>query len=183
MTFDEWRILVKGLKSVYTSDRFLPDADAIKLWFKLLQDLEYTAVNAAAQKYILTNKFPPTVADIRESATELQHGKCPDWGEAWEETCKAIKRFGFYRPKEALESLRPLTRETVNWLGFSNLCMSENPTADRANFRTCYEIVAKREQQAQILPLPLQETIKQLADGMATNDKSGQSLLADNERK
>lgn len=178
MEREEFKILVKGMKAVYAQPSFIPDQDAFNVWYALIKDLEYEVCNAAIQKWMLTNKFPPTIAEIRELSAEIKHGKLPDWGEAWDETCKAIKRFGFYRAQEAVASLSPLTRETVNRLGFTNLCMSENPTADRANFRTCYEIVAKREQQSQVLSLPLQETIKQLSSGfgMANND-SGQRLL------
>lgn len=179
----EFAFFASALRTYYSKENLLPNSQAMELWFRQLMDIPYPVAEVTLNKWVATNKWSPSIAEIRELATEIQNGKLPDWGEAWEETCKAISRYGFYRPKEALESLRPLTRETVNRLGFSNLCMSENPTADRANFRTCYEIVAKREQQAQILPLPLQKTIKQLADGMATNDKSGRPLLTDNERK
>ena len=164
MEREEFKILVKGMKAVYAQPTFIPDQDAFNVWYGLMKDLEYQVCNAAIQKWMLTNKFPPTIAEIRELATEIQCGKLPDWGEAWEETCRAIRRYGFYRPKEGLESLSPLTRETVNRLGWSNLCLSENPTADRANFRQCYELVAKREYENNVLSLPLRETIKQLSD-------------------
>lgn len=166
MEREEFKILVKGMKAVYAQPTFIPDQDAFNVWYGLLKDIDYQVCNAAIQKWMLTNKFPPTIAEIRELATEIQRGKLPDWGEAWEETCKAIRRYGFYRPKEGLESLSPLTRETVNHLGWSNLCLSENPTADRANFRQCYEIVAKREHENDVLSLPLIETIKQLSDSI-----------------
>ena len=55
MTFDEWKILVKGMKSVYPEPWFLPDGDSVKIWFQLLQDLDYKVLNAAIQKYALTN--------------------------------------------------------------------------------------------------------------------------------
>ena len=166
MEREEFKILVKGMKAVYAHPTFIPDQDAFNVWYGLLKDIDYQVCNAAIQKWLLTNKFPPTIAEIRELATEIQCGKLPDWGEAWEETCKAIRRYGFYRPKEGLESLSPLTRETVNRLGWSNLCLSENPTADRANFRQCYEVVAKREHENNVLSLPLIETIKQLSDSI-----------------
>lgn len=178
MTAKEFAIFADALRTYFPREALLPNNQAMELWFRQLQDIPYPVAEAALNKWVATNKWSPSIAEIRELSAEIKNGRLPDWGEAWDETCKAIKRFGFYRPKEALESLSPLTRETVNRLGFTNLCMSENPTADRANFRTCYEIVAKREQQAQILSLPLQETIKQLSDGFAMDSKNnGQPLL------
>lgn len=171
MEREEFKILVKGMKAVYAQPSFIPDQDAFNVWYGLIKDLDYKVCNAAIQKWMLTNKFPPTIAEIRELATEIQCGKLPDWGEAWEETCKAIRRFGFYRPKEGIESLSPLTREVVNRLGWNNLCLSENATADRANFRQCYEIVAKREHENNVLSMPLKETIKQLSGSMDFESK------------
>lgn len=166
----EFALFAAALRTYYSRENLLPNAQAMELWFRQLQDIPYPVAEAALNKWVSTNKWSPSIAEIRELAAEIKNGKLPDWGEGWEETCKAIKRFGFYRAQEAIESLSPLTRETVKRLGFTNLCMSENPSADRANFRTCYEIVAKREQEAQILSLPLQETIQQLSDGFAVND-------------
>lgn len=159
----EFGIFASALRTYYSKENLLPNAQAMELWFKQLQDIPFTVAEAALNKWVSTSKWSPSIAEIRELSSEIQNGKLPDWGEAWEETCKAIRRFGFYRPKEGIESLRPLTRETVNRLGWNNLCMSENATADRANFRQCYEIVAKREHESQVLSLPLQETIKQLS--------------------
>lgn len=162
----EFMMFASALRTYYSRENLLPNEQAMELWFRQLQDIPFNVAETALNKWVATNKWSPSIAEIRELSAELVNGELPDWGEAWEETCKAIKRYGFYRPKEALDSLSPLARETVNRLGFTNLCLSENPAADRANFRTCYEIVAKREQQAQVLSLPLQETIKQLSDSL-----------------
>lgn len=178
----EFAYFASALRTYYSKENLLPNSQAIELWFRQLQDIPYPVAEATLNKWVATNKWSPSIAEIRELAAEIQNGKLPDWGEAWEETRKAIKRFGFYRPKEALESLRPLTRETVKRLGFTNLCLSENEAVDRANFRNNYEIIAKREQQAQVLPLPLQETIKQLSDSLSTKDSAGQPLLIEKER-
>lgn len=176
----EFALFASALRTYYSKENLLPNSQAMELWFRQLMDIPYPVAEATLNKWVATNKWSPSIAEIRELAAEIQNGKLPDWGEAWEETCKAISRYGYYRPKEALASLSPLTRKTVERLGFTNLCLSENPTADRANFRQCYEIVAKREQEAQVLSLPLQQIIQQLSDGMAPN--SGQPLLTDKER-
>nr|DAM44129.1 MAG TPA: replisome organizer [Caudoviricetes sp.] len=176
----EFALFASALRTYYSKENLLPNSQAMELWFRQLMDIPYPVAEATLNKWVATNKWSPSIAEIRELAAEIQNGKLPDWGEAWEETCKAISRYGYYRPKEALASLSPLTRKTVERLGFTNLCLSENPTADRANFRQCYEIVAKREQEAQVLSLPLQQIIQQLSDGMAPS--SGQPLLTDKER-
>lgn len=160
MTFDEFKALAKGMKSVYTSERFLPDADSIKIWYQMLQDLEYQSASAAIQKYMLTNKYPPTIADIREAAASVQHGDVPDWSDAWEVVLRCISKYGSYRESDALASMDEMTRTAVKRLGFRNICMSENITADRANFRMIYEQLAQRKQKEQQISLPLKELIQ-----------------------
>ena len=67
MTREEFKTLVKGMKAVYAQPTFIPDQDAFNVWFELLKDIPYQQANVAIQKYMLTEKFPPTIADIRES--------------------------------------------------------------------------------------------------------------------
>lgn len=162
MEREQFKVLCKGMKAVYTQETFLPDADAFNVWFGLLGDLDYAVLNAAIQKYMLTNRFPPTIADLREIATTISTGTIPDWGEGWEQVLQAIRKFGSYRETEALASMDELTQTCVRRIGFRNICMSENITADRANFRMIYEQIADRTKKESALPISLNNTIKQL---------------------
>ncbi len=162
MTFDEFKILAKGLKSVYTSPNFLPDADSVKIWFSLLSDLDYNIANIAIQKYMLTEKFAPTIADIREMATNVKTGDKPLWSDGWEEVLMAIRKYGSYRENEALESMSELTRMAVQRLGFRNICMSENIMTDRANFRMIFEQLAERNHTQMQIPAKLSNLIEQV---------------------
>lgn len=179
MTKDEFKILCKGMKAVYTQSTFLPDADAFKVWYSLLQDLDYTIAQAAIQKYMLTNEFPPTIADIRKNAVSVQAGDKKTWSEGWEEVMKAIGNFGSYREEEALESMSEITRKAVKKLGFRNICLSENSTADRANFRTIYEQMAENEYTAKQIPLNLSkliESIQQTEQQKRINSKDQEKI-------
>lgn len=179
MTKDEFKILCKGMKAVYTQSTFLPDADAFKVWYSLLQDLDYTIAQAAIQKYMLINEFPPTIADIRKNAVSVQAGDKKTWSEGWEEVMKAIENFGSYREEEALESMSEITRKAVKKLGFRNICLSENITADRANFRTIYEQMAENEYTAKQIPLNLSkliESIQQTEQQKRINSKDQEKI-------
>lgn len=162
MNFEEFAILVKGMKSAYPSQNFLPDADSVKIWFQLLNDLDYQTANVAIQKYILTNKFPPTVADIREGAAAVTVGEKPLWSDGWEEVMTAIKKYGSYQETAALESMTEITRQAVQRLGFRNICMSENIAADRANFRMIYEQIADRNHRERQIPMKLSHMIEEI---------------------
>lgn len=162
MEREQFKTLVKGMKAIYSQPTFIPDQDAFNMWFALIGDLPYEVCNVAIQKYMLTNKFPPTVAEIREIAANVIGGDPLTWGESWERALNAVRRFGSYNQAAALDSLDPLTRKCVESIGFMQLCMSENIMVERAHFQKIFDIFAKREQQQKQMPLQLQEAISML---------------------
>ena len=155
MTKKEFATFAMALKTYYPRENLLPNDQAMDLWFEQLQDIPYMVAETGLRKWVSLNKWSPSIADIREMATSISFGELPDWGEAWEEVCKAIRQYGSYRAVDALESLSPLARKATERMGFRNLCMSENPSADRANFRMVYETLAEREKKNAQLPEPL----------------------------
>ena len=72
--------------------------------------------------------------------------------EAWGVVQKAMSDYGWYHPQEAFATMDELTLAVVKNLGWSRLCQSENPTADRANFREAYEKKAAEAQNTNALP-------------------------------
>lgn len=160
MTFEEWKKLVKGLKSVYTSERFLLDGDSVKIWYELLKDMDYKVLNLAIQKYMVTGKFPPTVAELREYAVGITDPTITnDYGDGWEQVLGAVRKYGYYNVDEALASMDEVTRKCVKRLGWKNICMSENPIADRANFRQIYEQEKLKRKELQQLPDKVKQAI------------------------
>lgn len=102
MTRDEFKILVKGMKAIYAQPTFLPDKDAFDMWFALLGDLPYKAANIAIQKHMLTEKFPPTPAEIREKAAQMIETQETEMSEleAWALVRKAIRNSGYHAKEE-----------------------------------------------------------------------------------
>lgn len=164
MEREDFKLLVKGMKAVYAQPTFIPDKDAFDIWYQMLHDLDYKVANAAVQKYILTNKFPPTIADIREMAVTVSAGEKPLWSDGWDQTLKAIRKYGSYNPAAAMESLDDITRQTVQRLGYVDLCRSENIMADRANFRMIFEQIADRKHKNDQLSTSLTQLISGLQE-------------------
>lgn len=158
----EFALFAMALKTYYPRENLLPNNQAMELWFKQLQDIPYKVAETGLNKWVSLNKWSPSIADIREMASSVAHGELPDWGEAWEEVCKAIRFYGSYRPQEALDSLSPLTRKATERMGFRDLCMSENVMADRAQFRKVYEQLAERERTSAQMPAPLRQLILEM---------------------
>lgn len=102
MTRDEFKILVKAMKAVYSSENFIADKDAFNVWFELLKDLPYEQANLAIQKYMTSEKFPPTIADIRTKATEIVAPAEESMSElqAWALVQKALRNSGYNSEEE-----------------------------------------------------------------------------------
>jgi hypothetical protein len=172
MTKDEFKILAKGLKAVYTYPSFLPDADSLEIWFQLLKDLPYEVCNVAIQKYMMTETKIPTPADIRNLCSSVMAGDKPLWSDGWDEVMRAMRRYGSYNEVEALESMSDITKQCVRRLGYQNLCRSEEIGVDRANFRMIFEQIANREHEKQKLPSGMPQLIASIQEKKMLESKN-----------
>ena len=102
MEREQFKVLVKAMKAVYAQPTFIPDQDAFNVWFALLGDLPYKQAELAVQKHMATEKFPPTIADIREKAEQITSVKETEMSEleAWAMVRKAIGRSNYYAEEE-----------------------------------------------------------------------------------
>jgi hypothetical protein len=165
MEKQEFAMLAAAMRTYYSKENLLPNQQAMELWYRELKDIPFPVAEAALRKWVATNKWSPSIAEIREMTVNVTQGDEPTWGEAWEKALHAVRRYGMYRPKEALDSLDPLTRRCVEKVGFREMCMSENIAVERANFRMIYETLAERRKTEQQLALPLREAISRLQIG------------------
>lgn len=140
----EFVTLVLAMQAMYGTE-FIGTEEAMDVWFALLHDLDYQILSKALQKHMLTNKFKPTVAELREIYADLIYPVISDWSEGWEKVSRAIGHYGMYRTEEAMESFDEVTREAVKRLGFQNICLSENIVADRARFAEIYQAIQQRK--------------------------------------
>lgn len=163
LTKQEFAIFAAALKTYFSKENnLLPNEAAMELWFRELQDIPFPVAEAALQKWVHTEKWSPSIAEIREMAATITSGEIPGWGDGWEKVLKAIRTHGMYNISGALNSLDPLTRQAVERVGFREICMSENISVERANFRMVYENLAEREKARQQVALPLQQVIERL---------------------
>jgi len=176
MEFEEFEKLVMVMKAAYMSDKFLKDVYSIKLWYSLLKDIPYEVATATAQHLILNSKYPPSIAEFRETASNMTLDTGGDWSEGWQTVTSAISRFGYTNQSGALESMSPTTRTCVERMGWLNICMSENIQVDRANFRKIYEVVQDRQKQQHKLPQKLQDTIEQLKSSTQLENKAPKQI-------
>ncbi|MUT66036.1 replicative helicase loader/inhibitor [Paenibacillus sp. NEAU-GSW1] len=134
--------------------------DVISLWDMMLSDLSLDVAKKAVQYHLSRSVYPPTVADIREAAAKVSNPRTLDWIEAWEKIGTAIRRFGFYREKEALESMPDEVARMAKQFTWRELCLNENIDTLRAQFRMAWETQTKRNNEQRILPLELMDALE-----------------------
>lgn len=152
------------LKKAYGSDRIMPDQEAIDVWYGFLKDIDYPVMRNAVSQYVSSSKFPPAISELRDTAMKLVTGQAQPWDEAWGQVLMAIRKFGYMREQEALDSLPEMIRRIVARFGFQNLCQSENISVDRANFRDVYKAEVQRRHGAGILPAAIRSEAETLLE-------------------
>jgi hypothetical protein len=152
----------------------LPDA-TIRIYQRLLSDLDFDLLKAATLQCATTNTFFPAVAEIRAAAVELKAMAegIPSEIEAWGEVLDQMRKVG---SRCVPDFSHPLVAQVVRQMGWINLCLSENQISDRARFIEAYSQTNKMSRRrAQMLPEVLDivdhklspgEKIKQLAMSM-----------------
>lgn len=152
MDRQQFATLTIGIKSAYPASKILEDNASMDFWYKMLNDIPYEIAENAVMEHICTNIYPPNIAEIRKLCVERCRRPVLSFDEAWGVVKNAMSTYGWDHPQEAYETMDELTLAVVKNLGWSRLCQSENPTADRANFREAYEAKAKAAQNSQQLP-------------------------------
>ena len=124
------------------------DDNRLRLYVEMLSDIPPSILEASVKKLIMTNKFLPSIAEIRETAygiKEIISGTAaPDESEAWGEVIKAIRSVGYYgKPKFSHEAITV----AVNNIGWQDICMTTNEGMNtlRSQFRRAYQLAAQRQ--------------------------------------
>ncbi|ANY67298.1 hypothetical protein BBD42_13050 [Paenibacillus sp. BIHB 4019] len=134
--------------------------DTVTLWEMMLDDLPLNVAQQAVKYHLSKSVFPPTVADIREAAAKVSSPRALDWIEAWEKISTAIRKFGYYREKEGMESLPDEVSRMAKQFTWRELCLNENIDTLRAQFRMAWETQLKRNHEQNILPVGLMDALE-----------------------
>ncbi len=181
MEREEFKILVKAMKAVYAQPTFIPDQDAFNVWYALLQDLTYEQANLAVQKYMITEKFPPTIADIRQKANEIVQ---PDVEiltelEAWSLVRKALSNSGYHAEEEFAklpEACRIAVGSPANLREWAMMDTDEVETVEQSHFIRNYRTAQKRMKEEAMIPANMRTLIAKMKDDSASLVEKGEPV-------
>ena len=154
MTAKEFGFLADAIKTYFPRDNVLPTENAMRLWYEELKDIPYQLAHLALQKYVCTNKFAPTIADIREQVSELNNQNEEELNEtaAWSIAWKAICNSG-YHAEEEFAKLPPVIQRTVHspaqlreWALLENID-GKTITVLQSDFQRAFRVEQQRERE------------------------------------
>lgn len=170
MTISEFSKIVAALKTVYTSPGFIPNEQALDMWYRLVgKNNDYQTISVAAQMYMTTGKFPPTPADILECASKLKaESSYLSEQEAWATVAKACTNGewieGGYSYQKNFDRLPKILQKAVgtpetlrNW---SQVDMATMQTVVQSNFLRSYRAALEARKEIDKYPPKLQEMIR-----------------------
>lgn len=156
ISLDDFKVVIKGLTTAYPQQSFIKDEYALNLWYTALQDIPYPTLNKAATNYIMTNKFPPTIADMRELSYRLSNAAPMLGPAAWNQLIRALRQAYAPNSETVWEQLPDITKRIVG--GYStfrqwgNTSLESLETVQRPMFIKRFEEYQRREMTAAITP-------------------------------
>lgn len=188
MTVDEFAKLADAIKTYFPRDNMLPTDESMELWFDMLNDLDYLSAYASLKKHVATNRFPPTIADIREGATDFTTPQELNEMEAWSLVSKAIRNSGYYSVEE-FEKLPLLVQKAVglpSQLRTWALDEDYNEQVTMSSFQRAYKSELKRHEELQKMPQNVRQLIEKANVGSYSAqiaEKRQQAIESSNEMK
>lgn len=154
MTRDEFKLIAKGLKAIYTDPKFLPDQNAFDVWYELLKELPYEIASASAQRYMATERFAPTPSDIRAGAVNVVVKEEITEDEAWDMVYKAIQNATYHAQEEFDKLPEQVQKVIASPSRLSAMAQDSdfNLGVESSNFKKSFRTIQQRQKYEAQLP-------------------------------
>lgn len=163
MTEQETVKIVTLIVMSYPASEKFRDENAVKamvaVWSNIFHDDPFRLVELAVQKHVSINKWPPSVAEIRDIMVDVMHPEIIPPDLAWAAVSDLMYANGRYDYGRSESILPPLVRRTVEVIGWDNLyelhCEGSRggkPGLDRVAFMDQYKPAYEREREKASLP-------------------------------
>ena len=140
-----------------TTDKFLSEQ-----WYKMLSDLTDEQFKYAVEVIVKTQKFAPTISEIRKKAVEFNHQFDLTPEEAWTIVYRDVQEKGYYREPVYDDWKLEAVKEAIGWKSLCDMTVETKPIL-RAQFMKMYEAFSQRQKQVETLKSPqLEQFVSQL---------------------
>ena len=180
---DDFKVIMASLKSAFPT--WAIDQHGVNLWYTTLQDIPYPTLSKAATNYIMTHKFAPTIADLRELSYRLSTDAPMLAPAAWNQLIRALRQA--YSPDSEMywDQLPDLTKKIVG--GYStfrqwgNTSLETLESVQRPMFIKRFDEYQRREMVDKITPIgvrPPQTAIPETPQKNLIEEKKGEGVEA-----
>jgi hypothetical protein len=160
MTRDETKTVLAMMATVYPKN-LLPEVTdlTVNVWYQLLQDLPFKTISAAVAAWLATNRYPPTISDLREIVVKRETADQTTPDEAWSRLTVAIRKYGHTQPDMAAGFLGDLWQTIKNdWPYYCGMLESEMPN-EKARFIRMYTAKSKRDKEQLQIPQQIRKAL------------------------
>lgn len=139
------------LASVYERlEKIASDEVLSEQWYRMLSDLSNEQFKYAVEAIIKTQKFAPTIADIREKALEYGREDELSSEEAWLIVINDVRKFGSYREPKYQDWKLEAAKNAIGWQSLCDMT-EENKSIIRAQFMRIYDSFKNRQRQLELM--------------------------------
>lgn len=156
MTKKEFSMIANALRTYYPREKILPNEQSMQLWYNQLEDIPYDLAEKALNKWVATNKWSPSISDIRNAVSEDSAKKdMPSELDAWAQTRLAI-RDSSYHAEERFAELPEICQRIVespdNLRKWAQMDSDTLESVVMSQFLRSHRIVVERMRKEQSAP-------------------------------
>lgn len=146
---------LKGMMFLTTAYNKEFTEEAISVWYEFFKDEDYEAFRKAVKRIIPLKQFMPSIAELKQEIATISNPVLQlNADEEWDNVLKAVRKYGSYRQDEAMQSLKPYTRNIARQIGYQRICQSESIQWERKEFIELFNTNKERDTDTLMLSEP-----------------------------
>ena len=146
---------IKGLKYLGIAYNKEFTEEQATVWYDFFKNETYDNFRDAVKRIIPKKQFMPSIAELKQEITTISNPVLQlNADEEWDNVLKAVRKYGSYQEKEAMNSLKSYTRHIARQVGYRRICMSESIQWERKEFIDLFNMNKERDENTLMLSEP-----------------------------
>lgn len=178
MTRDEFlKITAIMTKTYYREEKLFADSDMTETWYRILQDIDSKIALAAANKWVMTEEYPPrSPASFRKACVEISTDKLPSAQESWQKVRGLMETYGRNGYEEGYKAMTDAEKDAVNAIGgWSYMCNQSYASAFEEQkaferYKSVYDERVKDDKTNKLMSRSVQNIVARIGCGEGSKD-------------
>ena len=179
MTREEFAVFAETIGAAYGQECPVKTKAQAKIWYEMLADIPIEIATVALKKHIATSVYPPKIADITKSVTEVTMPQQMSSLEAWSLVYKAICN-STYKAEEEFEKLPEACKRAVgspaNLREMASMDIDTVQSVEQSHFIRNYDAAVSRINQDRQIPAKVMTLISAAMGRQQLEDYQSKAL-------